>query len=111
MALAAHLLRRYCPDAEPSRLARVTAHIENHLGDDLSVARLAGVAGLSASHFKAVFRRSIGISVHRYVVQRRSAHARQLLERGALPASQIALDTGFAHQSHMARWLRRLPGA
>jgi AraC family transcriptional regulator len=111
IALAVHLLRRYCADAEPSRLARVAAHIESHLGEDLSVARLAGVAGLSASHFKAVFRRSTGIPVHRYVVQRRAVRARELLERGALPASQIALDTGFAHQSHMARWLRRLPGA
>jgi AraC family transcriptional regulator len=109
MALAVHLLRRYCADAKPPRLARVTAHIESHLGEDLSIARLAAVAGLSASHFKAFFRRSTGIPVHRYVVQRRVTRARRLLEGGALPASHIALESGFAHQSHMARWLRRLP--
>jgi AraC family transcriptional regulator len=108
-ALAVHLLRRYCADAVPPRLASVTAHIESHLGERLSIARLAALAGLSASHFKAFFRRSTGIPVHRYVVQRRVARARRLLERGALPASQVALEAGFAHQSHMARWLRRLP--
>jgi AraC family transcriptional regulator len=110
MALAVHLLARYCADPRPPRLARVTAHIDSHLGENLSIARLAAVVGLSASHFKAFFRRSTGIPVHRYVVQRRVARARRLLERGALPASQVALEAGFAHQSHMARWLRRFPG-
>jgi len=30
--------------------------------------------------------------------------------RGELPASQIALEAGFAHQSHMARCMRRMLG-
>ena len=107
IALAVHLLSHYSVDAEPPRLTRVLAHIESHLDENLSIARLAAVAALSPSHFKALFRRSIGVSVHRYVVQRRVARARQLLQRGGLPASHVALEAGFAHQSHMARWMRR----
>jgi AraC family transcriptional regulator len=48
--------------------------------------------------------------VHQYVVQRRVERARTLLLQGKLNASQIALDTGFAHQSHMAHWMGRLLG-
>jgi AraC family transcriptional regulator len=36
--------------------------------------------------------------------------AQALLLRGELPASQVALEAGFAHQSHMARWTRRVLG-
>jgi AraC family transcriptional regulator len=109
MALAVHLLKHYRARANP-QLARVTAYIEAHLDEELSIARLAAVAGISASHLKTLFRRSTGLPIHRYIVQRRVERAKALLARGALPASQIALEAGFAHQSHMARWMRRALG-
>ena len=116
MALAAHLLGHY---AAPLRvrgglskpqLRRVMAYIEDHLNQDLSLARLASVAGVSASHFKTLFKRSTGLPVHEYVIQRRVERAKALLLRGGMPASQVALEAGFAHQSHMARWMRRILG-
>jgi AraC family transcriptional regulator len=120
LALAAHLLRR-SPAFERARrraprgltsaqLARVKSYIEDHIDRDLSMQRLANVAEVSNSHLKTAFRRSTGLPVHRYIVQRRVARARTLLLRGELPASQIALDAGFAHQSHMARCMRRVLG-
>jgi AraC family transcriptional regulator len=116
LALAVHLLGHHAA-VEPAprglsrpHLRRVTDYIEAHLDRDLSLARLAAVAQLSASHLKAQFRRSMGIPVHEYVVQRRVDRARALLERGTLPASQVALEAGFAHQSHMARCMRRVLG-
>ena len=116
LALAAHLLGRYpalvkLPDGlSAPQVRRVTAYVEGHLDQDLSLARLAGVAGVSASHLKTLFRRTMGLPVHAYVVQRRVQRAKELLRRGELPASQVALEAGFAHQSHMARWMRRLLG-
>lgn len=88
----------------------MTSFIEEHLDQPLSLAAIADVAGVSASHLKTLFRRSTGLPVHRYVVQRRVERARQLIVRGDLPASQVALAAGFAHQSHMARCLRRALG-
>lgn len=115
-ALATHLLRRYAA-ADRSRhglsvprLRRVTAFIEEHLDGELSLATLAHVADLSPSHFKVLFKRSMGIAVHEYVVQRRVERAKTLLLQGSLPASQVALESGFAHQSHMARCMRRVLG-
>jgi AraC family transcriptional regulator len=88
----------------------VTEYIEEHLDQDLSLAQLAGVAGVSSSHLKTLFKRSTGLPVHEYVMQRRVECAKALLLRGELPASQVALEAGFAHQSHMARWMRRVLG-
>jgi AraC family transcriptional regulator len=115
-ALAIHLLGRYPAPSDPGhglsrrQLQRLTAYVEEHLDRDLSLACLATVAELSASHLKTLFKRSTGLPVHEYVVQRRVERARVLLQQGELPASQVALDVGFAHQSHMARWMRRILG-
>jgi AraC family transcriptional regulator len=92
------------------QLRRVTAYIEEHLEQDLSLERLAQVAELSSSHFKTLFKRSLGLPVHEYVVQRRVERAKSLLLSGDRPASQVAVETGFAHQSHMARCMRRVLG-
>jgi AraC family transcriptional regulator len=121
MALAVRLLGQYrasgsSPPVLPQgglarpQLERVTEHVEAHLDEKLSLVRLARVAGVSASHFKTLFKRSMGLPVHEYVIQRRVERAKALLLRGDLPASQIALETGFAHQSHMARCMRRILG-
>jgi AraC family transcriptional regulator len=116
LALSVHLLGRYeAPLRLPRglskpQLRRVTDYVEEHLAEDLSLARLAEVAGISASHLKAQFKRSTGLPVHEYVVQRRVERAKALLLGGRLPASQVAAEAGFAHQSHMARCMRRVLG-
>ncbi len=118
LALAVHLLTRYRTPSKVSRnvglsaqqLARVVEWIETHLAGDVSLVRLAGVAGVSASHFRVLFKRSMLVPVHEYVVRRRVERARSLLLRGELPASQIAVEAGFSHQSHMARCMRRVLG-
>ncbi|WP_409934661.1 helix-turn-helix domain-containing protein [Paraburkholderia sp. BCC1884] len=94
----------------PKTAARVLEFIEAHLDQRLTLGELAALAGLSTPHFKVLFRETLGMPVHRYVVQRRVERARALLLQGRLSASQIALDTGFAHQSHMAHWMGRLLG-
>jgi AraC family transcriptional regulator len=94
----------------PAQLQRAVDYIEGHLDQRLTLARLASVAGVSRSRLQRGFKASKGIAVHRYVLRRRVEHARTLLLQHAMPASEAALAAGFAHQSHMARWMRRLLG-
>jgi AraC family transcriptional regulator len=120
LALAFHLLGGYASAAGGSfpesrtlssnERRRVLGHIEAHIDQNLSLTHLAAVAGMSTSHFKTLFRRSMGVPVHEYVVQRRVERAKGLLQQGKLPAGEIALASGFAHQSHMARCMRRVLG-
>jgi AraC family transcriptional regulator len=116
-ALAVHLLRRYPtePSARaagmpPLRLKRLQEYIEQNLDQSLSLDELAAVAGISSSHLKTLFRRSTGVPVHQYVIQRRVQRAHDLLVQGDMPISEVAFEAGFAHQSHMARHMRRLLG-
>ena len=116
LALSVHLLRRYASPQvldnglPAAKLRRLKDYIEAHLDQDLALAELANVAGLSASHLKTLFRRSTGMPVHQYVLSQRVERARRLLENSDMPISQVALEAGFAHQSHLARCMRRLIG-
>lgn len=117
--IALRLVRRsqHAPDVRPSmrflpkwRLRNVCDYIEAKLDEDLSLRELAAIAGFSVPHFKVLFRQSVGLSVHRYVVERRVERARQLLLLGRHTMTEIALNVGFAHQSHMTRCVGRVLG-
>jgi len=118
LALGAHILRRYAPIVPPHprsgltkrRLARVIEYIHEHLARELSLSELAAVAAMSPSHFKSLFKQSVGMPVHQFVIERRVERATALLLRGTLPPSEVALQAGFANQSHMARRMRRVTG-
>lgn len=90
-----------------AQLRRLFDFIGASLDRPLTVAVLAREAGASSSHLRHWFKQATGTTVHRYVVQRRVEQARRLLVEGTLSASEVALASGFAHQSHMARWMRR----
>ncbi len=92
------------------RLRSVQEYIEAHLDEDLTLAELAAVAGFSLSHFKSLFKRAVGLPVHRYVLERRVERARVLLLEGRKSMVEVALAAGFTHQSHMARCMRRVLG-
>lgn len=117
-ALAARLLalqvRHAAPPVgralPPRRARQVLDYIEAHLDEDLSLAELARVAGFSVSHFKPLFRNAVGVPAHRYVLARRVDRARALLLAGGRSLTEVALDAGFAHSSHLARAMRRLLG-
>lgn len=119
-ALAARLLalqsRKCASDGKPVRalpawrLRRVLEYIEAHLDEDLSLAELAAVAGFSLSHFKPLFKQAVGTPVHRFVLERRVERAQTLLLHGEKNMSEIALEAGFSHPSHMARCMRRVLG-
>jgi len=118
LALAAYLLRDGRSRAPmpmgvglpQRRLRRVTDYIQDNLTADLSLAELAAVAGVSPSHFALLFKQSVGLPVHRYIIHRRVDRAIALLRIGALSVSELALEAGFANQSHLARCMRRVAG-
>ena len=92
------------------KLKQVLSYIEDNLSEDLSLNAIASVAGLSVSHCKVLFRKTVGMPVHQYVIRRRVDRAAALLRNGDLPVSQVALETGFSHQSHLAAHMRRVLG-
>ena len=91
-------------------LDRVNDYVVAHLDEPIEVAALARIAGRSPFHFTRVFTRSVGMTPHRYVVHLRLQRAIELLRDGRSSLAEIAARTGFADQSHLSRWMRRVLG-
>jgi AraC family transcriptional regulator len=92
------------------QLRRLRDYIVAHLDEPIGVEALAGIAGRSPFHFTRVFARSIGMTPHRYVVHLRLQRAIELVREGRSGPAEIAARTGFADQSHLSRWVRRVHG-
>jgi AraC family transcriptional regulator len=91
-------------------LKRLRDYVLTHLDEPIEVSTLAGIAGRSPFHFSRVFTRSVGMTPHRYVVHLRLQRAVELVREGQSSFAQIAARTGFADQSHLSRWVRRVRG-
>jgi AraC family transcriptional regulator len=118
VALATRLIREHAsvshkrarPALTPRQVSAVCDHIETNLSKPLLLADLAALAGVSASHFKALFKAAMGVPTRRYIIRRRVARAVDLIRKDKSPLAQVALQTGFAHQSHLARAMRSVLG-
>ena len=94
----------------PRAKGRVLEYIVTHLNENITNDALAEVAGLSVCHFARMFKQTVGVSPHRYVLQCRIEWARELLAGTEMPLSEIAIVTGFSDQSHYTRWFREIIG-
>ncbi|MEW6401848.1 MAG: AraC family transcriptional regulator [Chloroflexota bacterium] len=115
--LAVHLLRYYVPApatiVQPARgrlappvLKRVLDYIQSQPGADLTLSRLAELARLSPYHFARMFKESTGQTVHAYVLEQRLRKCRDLLLNSNQTLTQIAVEGGFADQSHFVQRFR-----
>jgi AraC family transcriptional regulator len=124
---AAHLLRTYSlaaevsePPASPAASMIVAAQragrfIDEHLDEDLSLDLLAREVGATPAALTQAFAHVYRKTPHRHVIERRVEQARRLLIGTNLALSEIALQTGFASQSHFSvafkKSMGQTPGA
>jgi AraC family transcriptional regulator len=103
------------PAVRPGCLAawqarRVVEYIEQHLGAKLTNEDIAAAIGLSKSHFSRAFKSTLGASPMAYVAGRRVERAKRMMVASAESLAEVALDCGFADQSHLNRQFRRAVG-
>jgi transcriptional regulator GlxA family with amidase domain len=94
------------PEAGEGSTAAVRAWALDHLDEDLDVAGLAARASMSVRTFTRRFRTETGTSPHAWLVARRVARARSLLEDSDLSIDRIAgasgLGTAASLRAHLA---------
>src|SRR5271166_6500665 len=83
------------------RLLRVIDFIRDRLGEGLSLSDLATVAGLSSNPFARVFKRTFGMTPHRYLVEQRIARVCELLGDPRRSLMEVSYPVGFSSQSHL----------
>lgn len=96
------------PDAAPSNhvsaatLIRIRDYLRAYYADDITVSELAAVAGLSRAHLTRAFSAAYHMPPHVYLNAVRVAQAQARIRLG-MPLTMVALECGFADQSHLTR--------
>jgi AraC-like DNA-binding protein len=103
-------LRRQRHHIAPTALHRVMHYVEACLAEDVSLGKLAEIAGLSQYHFLRSFRAEIGETPHQYVIRQRASRATDLLRRTSAPLTAIAASCGFSSHQHMCAVLGQARG-
>lgn len=118
--LAVNLLREYST-AKPKvavyegglgdrTIVQISDYIHAHLDQPIKLADLAEVAGISQFHFSRLFKQSMGMTPHQYLIQQRIEQAKQLLKGTKRAIAEIALECGFNSQSHFSKHVRDATG-
>jgi AraC-like DNA-binding protein len=93
------------------QLRHALEYIEANLSEDVSLADIADACAASISSLARGFKTALGVSPHRWVLNRRIALAQRLMYEGATPLSEVAASCGFADQSHLTRVFMRHVGS
>lgn len=95
----------------PWQRRRVTEFIRDNFESKLRLTTLAGECGLSVSHFARSFRRTFGMSAHRYLISQRVESAKLLLSEKKASLLDVALRLGFSDQATFSRAFKSIVGA
>jgi AraC family transcriptional regulator len=93
-----------------TQLQQAIDYIQDRLGGDLSLIRIAETINISPTYFANLFKQKTGISLHQYVIQQRVDRAIVLLQRTDLRITEIASQVGFSSQSHLTQHIKRATG-
>jgi AraC family transcriptional regulator len=112
-AALAHVLARHAGRAPrgairgglaPALRRRLVEWLDARLAQPVTVGEMAAFCALSETHFAHMFRASLGVAPHEWIVARRIERAAALLRSRQAPSlDEVARATGHASASHLVR--------
>lgn len=109
LEMLAYLFRTSTPPREGKRppwLARAEEMVRDRFPQRLTLRVIAGEVGVHPVHLAREFRRYRGCTIGEMVRRLRIEYSCREIARSRRPLSQIALDAGFADQSHFSNTFR-----
>jgi AraC-like DNA-binding protein len=100
-------VRRETRRAHQDTAAAVMALLANGLHGPIGLEDLAKEVGASPYHLCRLFKREVGVSIHRYLNRLRLREALDRLLEPASDLTALALDVGFSSHSHFTDAFRR----
>jgi AraC family transcriptional regulator len=94
----------------PWQMRRLEAYIGDNLSSDLTLSELATLLGVSVRHLSRMVKQAKGVSVHRWIAERRLAETRRLLRETDLPIQEIARRAAFGSASAFTTAFRAVSG-
>jgi AraC-like DNA-binding protein len=91
-------------------LLPVVTYIEKHYAQNISMAEMARMAGLSSTHFNRRFQQLLRMSPTAYLRTVRVQASRRLLTTTSRALADVAAEVGFTDQSHFTKRFRDVTG-
>ena len=112
-----HLIKNYshtewqAPEVKgglsPYSLKQLLEWIDQHIQQSLTLSDLAEQTQLSEYHFAHMFKQSMHMPPHQYVMQRRLELSHQALELTTANLTEIATNYGFSSSSHFSHRFKK----
>ena len=104
------IFREYAGGLSSYRLRQTIDYIQSNLDKKLSLKIMAEQVNMSRYYFATQFKQAMGVTPYQYVIKQRLAKAKELLRGKKRSLLEIALDCGFASQSHFNKVFRQYVG-
>lgn len=98
------------PDLKINDVKKVMNHIDCNLGENLSMEQISKVINYNPQYFTKLFQRYIGVTLAKYVLDRRISKAKELLSTEEIQIDLIAEQLGFCNASHFIRKFKKAEG-
>ena len=96
-----------CNSSPNVAISLVKEYLDAGLGKDITIRKLAAIAGYSVSHFQPLFKKQVGCTIHEYINRLRIEYLR--LHGKNQPKKVLAINLGFKSHSAFSRWHRLNP--
>lgn len=88
-------------------ILQIKQYINNHLGGDLSLVKLADVSCFNPSYLSRLFKQVTGENLFKYIMEARLEKARELLEKTDMKIQEIAAAVGCESSTYFGRVFKK----
>jgi len=88
-------------------ISRIQGYIQDHLAEDISLVRLADLAGFNPSYLSRMFKQMTGTNISDYIFQARLEKAKELLALKHLKVQEIAAMVGFESPAYFSKFFKK----
>jgi AraC family transcriptional regulator len=96
--------------AAPAWLRQAREMVSEHFSENLKLTQIAAAVGVHPVYLAAAFRQKFGVTIGEFVRKLRIEQACAQLNQQELPLTAIALQAGFADQSHFSKVFKTYVG-
>lgn len=104
------LIKNYANNGYSKLTRDVSAYIQMHLDEDLSLSELASIFGKNASSLSAIFSRETGQTLTNFVQHARIHEALRLMNSTKYSVSEIAVTVGYQDFSYFSKVFSKIVG-
>ncbi|MBP1965029.1 response regulator [Paenibacillus aceris] len=91
-------------------IEKVRSYIDEHIGEDLSLVRLASVIHFNPSYLSRLFKQESGVNLSEYIDEVRVEKAKDLLKQDVLKIAEVGVQVGYEAPHSFTRFFKKSTG-